>query len=218
MLEFAGSAVVMANGRGRDASPRRPTRWVITLSNDEDGVAATLEPLIRVSESGKKSTNFAPEVVRQRPGSAIDEPGCMVGYRGSVLSEKSRNCGVPHCYWWARRGPCTRRNTSRCAMVFDLICDHREVAGDRVRLYMTATGNEFYGWFRRRHRQQRSLRAACGEPPVPAVSANTPANQSNPTPAEIREDGGKGWSSSRSGCGTAGQRHPGGEHGNVHGP
>ena len=26
---------------------------------------------------------------------------------------------------------------------FDLICDHREVAGDRVRLYMTASGPNF---------------------------------------------------------------------------
>ena len=26
---------------------------------------------------------------------------------------------------------------------FDLICDHRELAGDRVRLYMTASGPNF---------------------------------------------------------------------------
>jgi hypothetical protein len=37
--------------------------WAIALSNDEDGVAATLEPLIRSAQEAEKVTSFAPEVV-----------------------------------------------------------------------------------------------------------------------------------------------------------
>jgi hypothetical protein len=39
--------------------------WTIGPSNDEDGVAATLEPLIR---SAQKVTTFAPEVVPAEAG------------------------------------------------------------------------------------------------------------------------------------------------------
>jgi hypothetical protein len=43
--------------------------WAIALSNDEDGVAATLEPLIRSEQQAKKVTQFASEVVPSETGS-----------------------------------------------------------------------------------------------------------------------------------------------------
>jgi hypothetical protein len=63
MLEFAGSAVVMANAGAEMQALARQHGWAITLSNDEDGVAATLEPLIRSAKNAEKVTSFAPEVV-----------------------------------------------------------------------------------------------------------------------------------------------------------
>ena len=68
MLEFAGSAVVMANAGAEMQALAARHGWVITLSNDEDGVAATLEPLIRSAKTAKKVTNFAPEVVPAETG------------------------------------------------------------------------------------------------------------------------------------------------------
>jgi Cof subfamily protein (haloacid dehalogenase superfamily) len=47
MLEYAGQAILMGNaGEEMQALPARHD-WAMTLSNDEDGVAETLEPLIR---------------------------------------------------------------------------------------------------------------------------------------------------------------------------
>jgi Cof subfamily protein (haloacid dehalogenase superfamily) len=63
MLEFAGSAVVMANAGTEMQALARRHGWAVTLSNDEDGVAATLEPLIRSEKNAEKVTTFAPEVV-----------------------------------------------------------------------------------------------------------------------------------------------------------
>jgi soluble lytic murein transglycosylase-like protein len=69
---------------------------------------------------------------------------------------------------------------------FDLICDHREVAGDRVRLYMTATGPSFT--------EVSNADIASSEfvaLPVakePAIAAAQAASQpADPTPAEIHE-------------------------------
>jgi hypothetical protein len=42
--------------------------WAIGLSNNEDGVAATLEPLIRSEKSAEKVTSFTPEVVPVESG------------------------------------------------------------------------------------------------------------------------------------------------------
>jgi Cof subfamily protein (haloacid dehalogenase superfamily) len=69
MLEFAGSAVVMANAGVEMRALAQQQGWAITLSNDEDGVAATLEPLIRAAQKVEKVTNFAPEVVPSQAGS-----------------------------------------------------------------------------------------------------------------------------------------------------
>ena len=69
MLEFAGSAVLMANAGVEMQALADQRGWATTLSNDEDGVAATLEPLIRSAQQAKKVTRFAPEVVPSEAGS-----------------------------------------------------------------------------------------------------------------------------------------------------
>jgi Cof subfamily protein (haloacid dehalogenase superfamily) len=69
MLEFAGSAVLMANAGVEMQALAQQQGWAITLSNDEDGVAATLEPLIRSAQKAEKVTSFAPEVVPSQAGS-----------------------------------------------------------------------------------------------------------------------------------------------------
>ena len=68
MLEFAGSAVVMANAGAEMQALAARHGWAIGLSNDEDGVAATLEPLIRSEKSAEKVTSFASEVVPAESG------------------------------------------------------------------------------------------------------------------------------------------------------
>ncbi len=47
MLEYAGQPVVMGNAGEEMQALAARHDWAITLSNDEDGVAETLEPLIR---------------------------------------------------------------------------------------------------------------------------------------------------------------------------
>jgi Cof subfamily protein (haloacid dehalogenase superfamily) len=68
MLEFAGSAVVMANAGAEMRALAARHGWAIGLTNDEDGVAATLEPLIRSEKNDEKVTNFASEVVPAESG------------------------------------------------------------------------------------------------------------------------------------------------------
>jgi soluble lytic murein transglycosylase-like protein len=65
---------------------------------------------------------------------------------------------------------------------FDLICDHREVSGDHVRLYLSATGSDFT--------EVSSADIASSEfVALPAPKDATPATAPapDPTPAEIRE-------------------------------
>jgi len=65
---------------------------------------------------------------------------------------------------------------------FDLICDHREVAGDRVRLYMTGSGPNFM--------EVSSGDIASSEfvqLPVVEAPQTAPVVPATPTPAEIRE-------------------------------
>ena len=66
---------------------------------------------------------------------------------------------------------------------FDLICDHREVSGDHVRLYMTATGPDFTEVPSADIVSSEfvALPAPKDPAPAPAIAAPTP------TPAEIRE-------------------------------
>jgi hypothetical protein len=50
MLEYAGHAVLMENAGEELQTIGRRRGWTVTRSNDEDGVAATLEPLIRIAQ------------------------------------------------------------------------------------------------------------------------------------------------------------------------
>jgi soluble lytic murein transglycosylase-like protein len=66
---------------------------------------------------------------------------------------------------------------------FELICDHREVAGDHVRLYMTATGPDFMEVSSADITGSEFVTLPAPKDPAPAPVADAPA----PTPAEIRE-------------------------------
>ncbi|HEX6773556.1 MAG TPA: HAD-IIB family hydrolase [Acidobacteriaceae bacterium] len=59
MLEFAGRAVLMANASDDLLTLGRRHGWAVTTSNDDDGVAAALEPLLH-----------APEVTLRQPAGA----------------------------------------------------------------------------------------------------------------------------------------------------
>lgn len=67
---------------------------------------------------------------------------------------------------------------------FDLICDHREVSGDHIRLYMTATGPDFMEVSAADIANSEFVQLPAPEPPAaPAIAAAS----SDPTPAEIHE-------------------------------
>jgi len=69
MLEYAGQAVVMGNAGAEMQALGRRRSWTITLRNDDDGVAATLEPLIRIAQESQSTGNDpAPEVVTWEAG------------------------------------------------------------------------------------------------------------------------------------------------------
>ncbi len=73
---------------------------------------------------------------------------------------------------------------------FDLICDHREIAGDRIRLYTTATGSNFTEVSSADIVSSEFVALPVVEQPPPAAAAvaTQAANQAaDPTPAEIRE-------------------------------
>ena len=69
MLEYAGQAVVMGNAGAEMQALGRRRGWTITRRNDDDGVAATLEPLIRIAQESQSTGNDpAPEVVTWEAG------------------------------------------------------------------------------------------------------------------------------------------------------
>jgi hydroxymethylpyrimidine pyrophosphatase-like HAD family hydrolase len=69
MLEYAGQAVLMGNAGEELQTLGRRHGWAVTLSNDDDGVAETLEPLIRsAQESQSAGNNPTPEVVTSEAG------------------------------------------------------------------------------------------------------------------------------------------------------
>lgn len=74
MLEYAGQAIVMGNAGEEMQTLAAREEWAVTLSNDEDGVAETLEPLIRSVQQAQSATrhagNPAPEVVTSESGIA----------------------------------------------------------------------------------------------------------------------------------------------------
>lgn len=66
---------------------------------------------------------------------------------------------------------------------FDLICDHREISGDHIRLYMTATGPDFMEVSAAEIANSEFVQLPAPKPPVaPATTA-----AADPTPAEIHE-------------------------------
>jgi hypothetical protein len=112
----------------------------------------------------------------------------VVAYRG-VFSPKKHGiayAGIAACLLLAATArPLHAAEHVTLRNGFDLICDHREIAGDRVRLYMTATGPDFT--------EVSSTDIASSEfvelpaakaPPVAPVTA---APDVTPTPAEIHE-------------------------------
>jgi hypothetical protein len=74
MLEYAGQAIVMGNAGEEMQALAARHDWGMTLSNDEDGVAATLEPLIRRAQqaqsAGRHAGNLDSEVVTFENGIA----------------------------------------------------------------------------------------------------------------------------------------------------
>ncbi len=78
MLEYAGQAVLMGNASEELQTIGRRHGWGLTLSNDEDGVAATLEPLVRNAQDvsaleagaqeGQAGNSRIPEVVTSERG------------------------------------------------------------------------------------------------------------------------------------------------------
>ena len=68
---------------------------------------------------------------------------------------------------------------------FDLICDHREVAGERVRLYMTTSGTNFMEVSNDDIASSEFVELPAATEATPAAAA--PALVADPTPAEIRE-------------------------------
>ena len=67
---------------------------------------------------------------------------------------------------------------------FDLVCDHREIAGDHVRLYMTATGPNFMEVPSADIASSEFVEVPAAQPPTLAAATTV---QADPTPAEIRE-------------------------------
>jgi Cof subfamily protein (haloacid dehalogenase superfamily) len=78
MLEYAGQAVLMGNAGEELQTIGRRHGWAVTVSNDHDGVAETLEPLIRnareasaleaSAQEGQAGNSRTPEVVTAEPG------------------------------------------------------------------------------------------------------------------------------------------------------
>jgi len=69
MLEYAGQAVVMGNAGAEMQALARRNGWTITLRNDDDGVAATLAPLLHSAQESQSASNDpAPEVVTWETG------------------------------------------------------------------------------------------------------------------------------------------------------
>ena len=67
---------------------------------------------------------------------------------------------------------------------FDLICDHREVSGEHVRLYLTAAGPDFMEVSATDIANSELVQLSAPEPPAAPATA---ATSSDPTPAEIHE-------------------------------
>jgi soluble lytic murein transglycosylase-like protein len=112
----------------------------------------------------------------------------MVAYQGVLSPKKS---GIAHAGLVASVLLLTGGATSLRAAEhitlrngFDLICDHRELAGNRVRLYMTASGPNFMEVPSEDIASSEFVEVPVAQPSTPAAAATV---QADPTPAEIRE-------------------------------
>jgi Cof subfamily protein (haloacid dehalogenase superfamily) len=63
MLEYAGQAAVMGNAGEEMRALAAQRGWLVIQSNDEDGVAKMLEPLIRDAQQARSTGNSGAEVV-----------------------------------------------------------------------------------------------------------------------------------------------------------
>jgi Cof subfamily protein (haloacid dehalogenase superfamily) len=63
MLEYAGKAVVMGNAGEEMRALAAQRGWPVIQSNDDDGVAKMLEPLIRDAQQARSTGNSGAEVV-----------------------------------------------------------------------------------------------------------------------------------------------------------
>jgi Cof subfamily protein (haloacid dehalogenase superfamily) len=70
MLEYAGHAVLMGNAGEELQELARQHGWTVALTNDEDGVAAILEPLIASANEAETGNQIGPEVVPSASGVA----------------------------------------------------------------------------------------------------------------------------------------------------
>jgi soluble lytic murein transglycosylase-like protein len=114
---------------------------------------------------------------------------CMVAYRGVPFATK---IGISHAGMVASvlllAGMATPLRAAEHITLrngFDLICDHREVAGDRVRLYMTATGPNFMEVSSGDIVGTEFVDMPLAEQPLPSAPNAVPL--ADPTPTEIRE-------------------------------
>jgi Transglycosylase SLT domain len=113
----------------------------------------------------------------------------MVAYPG-VFSLRHAVIGAPALLLASMATPLHAAEHITLRNGFDLICDHREIAGDRVRLYMTSSGPNFMEVSSEDIASSEfvDLPAAKDVPPVSAAA--TTANVvpvPDPTPEEIRQ-------------------------------
>ena len=107
----------------------------------------------------------------------------MVGYR-EVLSPKKSGIAMS-VLLLAGAIPLRAAEHITLRNGFDLICDHRQAAGDHVRLYMTATGPNFMEVSSADIASSEFVALPAPKDPSPASATATPAPP--PTPAEIYE-------------------------------
>ena len=116
----------------------------------------------------------------------------MVAYRGVASLEKA---GISHTGMVASllllaavATPLRAAEHITLRNGFDLICDHREAAGDRVRLYMTATGPSFTEVSSADIMSSEFVALPVVEQPPPTAAAvQVLSPPADPTPAEIHE-------------------------------
>jgi hypothetical protein len=108
----------------------------------------------------------------------------MVAYRG-VFSPKQSGIAVSVLLLAGVAAPLRAAEHITLRNGFDLICDHREAAGDHVRLYMTATGPNFMEVSNADIASSEFVALSAPKDPSPVSVTVTPAPP--PTPAEIHE-------------------------------